>query len=180
MSTKTIQPPASVPFSRLSAVAKRKAVARDVLQRLKLRQLWPQSGNYVVPSRVPFERHPNTDLQGLVNEGVPCQVCALGGAIVTLAAIEDKIRTDDTGKVYPSNDSTLRKRVAQLLGERQMQLIEAAFEGQSHSNFGIQTGLCHAAAVQGKISAFYNRYPDSAKRFKAIWTKMARTGAFTV
>ncbi len=163
-------------FQRLSPIAKRRAIGRDVLERLATKQLCPEHNGYVQ-----LDTYVVQDLQQQVDAGRKCYCCAVGGAAIALAHFEDKMKTDSYGKLelcFGAN--TERSRLTEILGAELMALIESAYEGYvKHNGRGLDTerNLLSDSQVSDAID-FYCRYRLPRNRFKAIWSQIASTGTF--
>ncbi len=149
-------------FQALSPAEKRRAIARDVLERLERGQLKPQRGNWVIARRGLLDVDNDADLQSVLAESdVVCQVCAIGGAICAMAHFEDALTHRN------AHFKAVSSRLFDLLGEEQTRLMECAFE-QGWGEYLARDLELHDEAVH-----FGNRYPDAIQRFLAIWTAIA-------
>ncbi len=178
-------------FAKLSPINQRKAIAKDVLMRLDAAQLTPAAKVWVNT----FKRHDeleSRDLQEVLTRGESCMVCALGGAICGLASIEDKVELKqkvswlgftlpESEAVLGSKSSSLHRRLTRIFGNKQLALMENAFEdmeGALTIHDYITKDPVEANKTVDKVSYFVSRYPKAKDRFKAIWTQVAKTGEF--
>lgn len=171
----------AVSFNRLGPIAKRRTLARDVLARLKAGQIDPEHYGYCNP-RGDWDHIKETDLRTLVDGGTSCEVCALGGAVVSLAHFEDNIRTNDLGRVQLHCDTKAQFRIIEVLGTELAGLIELTYEGYddhlSSINGLVSTRVNLTAAQKEAGRKFYKRFKSPKTLFKAIWTQVAKTGTF--
>lgn len=164
-----------IPFWLLTKNNKRKAIARDVLARLETNQLRPAHQGYVITD------HADSDLQSLVNQGEKCTVCALGGAVVSIAHFEDKIKTNTGGRVPVSSSLeqiSIQKRLRQIFGDELVELIECAYEGTYSSTYGLHTGILTYDEIQAALRFNTSFGSENTQLFKAIWLQIAATGTF--
>ncbi len=151
-------------WSTMTPLQRRKAVAKDVLFRLKAGQLEAQSMTYVYA----HTGNAGDDLQTYLQKGKKCTVCAIGGAICAVAGFEDRIKLDSSQQAYSFN---IHERIRKVLGLELAARVEQAFEGwnkEGERGFGDSAG-----------NRFFCRYPDDNDRLRAIYTQIAKTGTFS-
>ncbi len=187
---------ANAAFAKLPRIEQAKEIGRDALSRLASNQLKPAQGRWVVIATNQIEdgsgqrKVETNDLQTLlITNRVKCQDCALGGAICSLAAKEDRIQVGKSqwlGAYYVSlddeSDETTRqyRRLKSIFGASQLALIEWAFENGT-GNFGlfsITSDQSKHPALNRARQVFYAKHRSAAARFKAIFTQIAKTGEF--
>ncbi len=163
--TKLRLPPVIPPakWAKMSATAKRVAIAKDAIFRVKSEQIEPESGSWVwtnAPERW------DLDMQQLLAQGETCNACALGGAVCALAHFEDKLRYGDTGF-----DGETEDRLNDIFGAQNLRLIECAFE---LGNGAFDDSDIDDEKAMGRAIAFGKRYRSERNRFIAIWTNVAK------
>ncbi len=175
-------------FNRLSKRSQRIAIAKDVLARLKTRQLKPRSGAFVV---IEPDRATSDSLQLYVNEGKPCEVCALGAAMCAFAGVANKIplQPDDWNHSYISQvyftSSGADKRLRRCFSMRSLVAMELAFEnGQgayaySEGEICFNTYAGTPRTLAAHIKAFVAKHPNQSRRLKAIYQNVVEHGDFT-
>ncbi len=172
-----------VPFATLSPADKRRAIARDVLERLRNHRIRPATGNWLMICTATEE----TNLQTLLAdpETPACVVCALGGAVVGMAALENTIYTRRGSRDYaPATqeldlgmDTALSHRLLDLFGLHQLVLIETCFEHDG-------SAFCQRIARQECPLSDEERYAaerfvrlyraEPSQRFRLIWEAIER------
>jgi hypothetical protein len=151
------------------------AIAKDAIWRVRRGQVTPIHGHWVEivgGASDPIRRAGTDDMQTLLRKhGVQCSACALGGAIVGLAAIDDKMgyyETDYYGET--------QHRLEAIFGEGNLRAIEMAFE-EGHGRFG---RVQNDPTLGESAVTFGQRYPTPRARFLAIWLNVAANeGQFT-
>ncbi len=165
-------------FDALSPVLKRKAIALDALTRLKSRQLKPTRGKWVsIPVGRRKDVHGHEELRTLLErraKPLTCRACALGAAIMGLAAWKNEMKVNSRdwsfGETEESvgigfRDDDVSIRLEAIFSVPQLQLIENAFE-RGHGSLDIP---------ETKLSGVTNyaaRYPKDRDLFKAIFTSI--------
>jgi len=122
-------------FSKLSPEKKRIAVAKDVLDRIELKQLKPNNGIFCRINKDPLESSYSLK-EKLQNTKTKCEVCAKGGLFLSYIGIvnEYEVYTDSI-----HNGENLYSREMKILSKifkpKQLSLIETAFEGTYYSDW---------------------------------------------
>ncbi len=161
----SVKPP--LPFSRLSAIEKRRAIARDVLLLLRAKRLKPKKGTYVVAHRAEAVAH-EIDLQKvMLDKATKCTVCAYGAAIVGMAIKQDRVTlTRDPFIRGEINWKGVQDPLFKIFGQPLMLDIEGAFEGWTHRH---------------KLNdEFLFKYPSATTRLRIIYQQIAKTGTFDI
>lgn len=162
-------------FNRLSKKKKRIAIANDILARIAAKQIVGESGVWAIAV------DPKTnDLQEHLDGNGKCQCCALGAAICGVAFFKDQIELNyDDEASYGDNRDELRD----IFGEKQLSLIENAFEGgdgyfnddaydwDSEDDNG---GDLKLKPLYKKAISFGKRYNSDTSRLKAIWSNVVK------
>lgn len=168
-------------FTAMTPAEKRRAIANDVLARLDAKQLVPTPQRWVtIPTYLGEERDLQTILH--LHPEVPCNVCAIGAAIVGLAHFVDEVELKPSGgheglfvslsawfAISPQHSAHLR--LIDVFGQDQLLLIERAFEGKEADLPG-QTEM--PEAERQRCYAYRDRSPKApADLFRAIWESIA-------
>ena len=116
-------------FSRLSKDQKRVAIAKDVLEQVRLKRIIATEGSYVGLTLVQSEI--GTQLQDLLPKK-KCKCCGLGSCFVSLVRMENKFVVKED--YVDGQDSYIEKgdfqsRLRKYFSQMQLDLIETAFEG---------------------------------------------------
>ncbi len=171
-------------FQKLTPAQKAVAIAKDVLERLKTKQIKAETGIWVQVAEVAkanrrtdwFEENVtlkslglSKDLQTLVDQKVQCECCALGGAICSLAHFEDRVDLDRSG------DTALGRKEGRLkkIFGKNLALIEHAFEcGDGY--FTGESSFDEYSEEAKRAADFGNRYRSDSARMKAIFTNIIK------
>jgi hypothetical protein len=159
-------------FHKLSKRQQRIAIAKDVLSQLRLRKYKVKTGVYFrsdVLSNYFFEGgvymaspKPPMDLQTcLLTKNPQCTVCALGSAFTSLSRLGDEVEFAQRERPHAS--------LFPIFGEKQVHLIETAFEGLEVSWYKLSQKQLR------KAYSFFKKYEPSAnKRLAAIFRNIIR------
>lgn len=149
----------------------RVCIAKDVLAQVKAKRFTARPGLYVsglgLYSDLPRDEdgyltQSPINVQAVLKDR-DCHVCALGALFVSSV---DRFNACE----LPASDmttmhrETLEKYLGNVFSRKQMNAIEAAFEGSSNSYPKVYN------------SAFYQAYPDSTARLVAIMKNIVRNG----
>ncbi len=172
----TIQKPLTTKeFNRLSAPQKRVAIAKDVIQQIKLEKYQIESGIWAAMAPVDLETC-EID-QNMLLQGIPiqCRCCALGAGMLSsmrLANIHSF-----------SEDADLEADVIPQLGKyfsnKQMAMIEAVFENRYGDKYGEDHVLreFHSDITDDeydRLHTFGKRFTDENNRALAIFTNIVK------
>lgn len=164
------------------------AIAQDIIARLDSGQYIAGKDLYVwSPVLDGFHHEWDDDLQNHMEEfdEEPCQVCAIGAALISRARLFDSVNVQKVFKtslffyndnqVVDANVSELRSNLDEIFGREQVALLEAAYELRRwYNDFDIDEQL-----VQDAIS-FGMRYDDRRERLRAVWQNVIdNDGIFT-
>lgn len=179
------------PFSRLSAAAKRVAIAEDILKQIKLNQYQIEQGTWLN-----IDQPDEPDLEGLLRkaEGSPtqnrllgskqtvvvevpaatCTCCAVG------AACASAIRLFNNYELQRENDLDGIEEGHKVLGryftKEQVELFEAAFEQRSDESMHED---CKEKLLSRALE-FGCRYDDDTKRAEAIFRNIVKNNGVFV
>ena len=160
-------------FRRLSASAKRVAIAKDVLAQIAARKYRATCGVYVDGLKtedVPGE----TQLQEIVaGQRESCEVCGIGSVFMSAVRLGDNLTVGEALSVagYDSyvNESVMADKVREYFAPAQLALIETAFE---RGPVGISEDWHQDSAAPERAIRFGNRYRSATARLKAIMTNI--------
>lgn len=147
-------------FAKLAPAAQRIAIAKDVLAWLDLGKLKARAGRYVVPidDGRPEERwyDDTLDARSLVLEdGVTCEVCALGGMFACAVGRLNKI---NAYSFRGARQNGMREYLSPYFSPWQLALIETAFECEWYiDGFDHVRGSAEAADAAVAFGERYTR-----------------------
>ena len=165
-----------VKLNSLSPTKRRIAIAEDVIAGLRARRLEATPGTYVSGNVMiqPDGKDQNfgdgiksCELQEvLATQMKSCEVCAKGAMFIAAVEKFDKVKLVDIhvgdnplGRF--SDDDSICDHLENYFSRAQLDLIEAAFEGDT-MDIEVETEECQIAM------AYQYRYPDHADRMTAI------------
>ncbi len=168
-------------FDALSPVLKRKAIALDALTRLKSRQLKPTRGKWVsIPVGRRKDVHGHEELRSLLDrhaKPLTCRACALGAAIMGLAAWKNEMKVNSRNWSFGETEESVgigffqddvSDRLVAIFGVAQLALIENTFE---RGGGALATTDLTSAELNSAFD-FSIRYPKHSALFKAIFTSI--------
>lgn len=149
--------------------AKRIAVAEEVLSLLKDLKFKIKEGDYCI---IEFKKEipqGNNNLQKLLPDIESCKICALGGMFLAHVKLWNKFsfNTDEFGLApYFSRDDFDYKTLLKVFSEKQLSLIDSAFEEANMGDFEFVTDK----EVEELYSAikFGSKYKNPKRRLTAI------------
>lgn len=153
------------PFSRMSAAAKRVAIAEDVIAQIKAKQYLVERGTWceiqeVLMGDIVYDQTMLT--QGVVIPPPKCTVCAIG------AAFASSIRIFNDCEASLENDKNdAQPQLEKFFTTKQLALIENAFEN-GDGGFRTEQQLLSDEELDDAI-AFGRRYLAYDKRALAIF-----------
>jgi len=120
-------------FKELTKAEKRVEIAKDIIQQVKVKTYKPKHFVYlnVIGGK---KLGDNYSMQNaLLNKEVKCDVCALGAAFCSLVKFDNKLNLQEAknagfGGYVPDGGVNARGRLEKYFSERQLALIENAFE----------------------------------------------------
>lgn len=128
-----------VKFNRLTNSKKRVAIAKDVIDQLDAKKYFAITGRYFSIENENYDVLTyDSPLQPLIKKVKECQVCAMGAIFASKVNLYNECTLNDIG-MYRSNKSLdvvninhlkLIKNVEEIFSERQLRMIEIAFEGR--------------------------------------------------
>jgi len=153
-----------VPFDSMSASARRVAVAKDVIAGLKSKRLKSQHCYLFTKGTVTLNG--GEDLQTILATKVrQCEVCGIGAIFVAAVEKFDRVTCERGSILQFGSDEVIAAKLKGLFSPKQLQLIEAVYEGYTHK---------HPYHLSNKIYAFSYRFPDSENRMVAIMRNIIR------
>lgn len=165
---------------KLSAAAKRVAIAKDVLSQLKSEIYYARSGSYW---RFPlcYDTARLLDQDSLVEasgHGDYCQVCGIGAAVMSAIRCFNKHRVSSVNGCDPRAAINV---LSDYFSKRQMALIEAAFEPRSDS-FRVADELeFNRDKLCERTEEFHTKHYNDTERMVAIFKNIVRNkGTFKI
>ena len=113
----------------------------------------------------------NEQICDLSDQFSGCKVCALGSLMLSEIRHTNNLKFSEVAGMldYECEGHRLNK----VFSETQQKLMELAFEG-GHGYFDAYD--CVSEKVQERIEYFYEKYPDSADRLRAILKNVVKNG----
>lgn len=108
-------------FLVLAKPEQRIVIAKDVLDMLRMEQIYAEKGDYFYTTSINARDREINEIVGKSE----CYACAIGGLFVAEVMYTDK------AKVKDATSSFMKERLSSYFEESQLRLIEAAFEGYS-------------------------------------------------
>lgn len=186
MKTKTFLPTISpARFARMGQLAKRAAIARDVVARI--------NGGFIIasPSEL-FHEVPtapdSTQLKQAINEQ-PCEVCAKGALACSLVGnlnrYDSLCRHFGAGFMQPNESGTAE--LCDIFGAALWSAVEVAFEQQAFNwtDSALRTSFNQGPQLGKRWSAYgltrlgqlvidsFKRYSNPTKRMRAVYANVA-------
>ena len=158
-------------FAKLTPSEQCVTIAKDVLEQLRLGRYYAEQFTYFsMPAPTAEPLKPGQDLQSLILQNDrTCAVCALGACFASavrlsngVALSEETISVDhstDDNTANFGNDAVFNEKVASYFSNRQLALIESAFEKDDDFSRGYD--------VEDAID-FGQAYEDDTDRLQAI------------
>lgn len=152
-------------FSKMTKPQKRVEVAKDLIDRIKLKQLIPQTQRMVVVE-TDFNDS-NSSIKDTLNscDITICNVCAKGGLFMSYIGRVNKMKFSD---IEDDNDvdGVEHKQLLKIFTVRQLALIELVFENDQYLYTDKDgKGLSFDYL---KASKFYDKYENEDERLIAI------------
>ncbi len=186
-----IDPPIACPieFSKLSPSAQRMAVYQDVIETLTAGKANATEQRYlghIEQSRLPAEVLNNED--ALVNDALPamrkhCHTCALGNLLLAFANQSRSVRfwslVNARGSYYVDfiDGVALTRKLSSLFDDAQLELLEAAFEGESFAITTLKFSCNERKDSPYRIACTYKwRYATESARLLAVCRNAIRNG----
>jgi hypothetical protein len=166
-------------FMRMSPAGKRVAVSKDVLSMFSRRKLRAVHGEYVVLPKIPKSAKvtEKTDARDAIKKLPPCQVCAVGAAMVCGTLKLDNVNlldelqsnlnsvdtsgksatTSKTSTVYfdesDVGEDTMSARALDIFDENLLRIMETAFEFGGYGYERVARGSRRLVAIYKNIVA---------------------------
>lgn len=161
-------------FMKMSKTNKRIAIAQDVIASLKIGKYTATPGNYLeVQTDKDYDSLPADSQALLRTEEVNCDVCAIGAIFASKVRKGNKCNYD---LLNGNNDSSLIANLKGIFDEKELRIIETAFEGEA------QSGLVRENEEEAAQAWFERNHPhDETKRLVAIMKNIIKNkGNFIV
>ena len=130
-------------FSKMSIVEKRIAIAKDVIERIKISQFLPEQGVFCEIDGDDISEYegktitgePITEVCDIVNSKQYCSVCAKGGLFMSYVGYVDNLKIDDLtyGTRKASLNGNEMRSLSKIFSQKQLSLIETTFENSSYN-----------------------------------------------
>lgn len=164
-----------VPFSKLSKAEKRVAIAKDVLQQIRVGKYIADAGRYIYGVDAPDieDVYYESDIKKNFSKIKECKVCAMGACLMSATKFANKLKFQDIGSgISDLNNPQVKSLFKSIFSPVQLLLIERSFEGRT----GGSTVGCDVFGLDEfdfnqqieKCSDFYHEYPTDEDRLVGI------------
>lgn len=159
-------------FSKMSLEEKRVEVAKDLIERIKIGQLFPETGRFTK-----FIKKYENNVKTLLNSDseTVCEVCAKGGLLMSYIGRVNQVDRESLGIFSNDSDSFEHRKLAEIFSYEQLSLIEFAFEGEKFLYLNESGEIIHIDLENSiKAQNFYEKYDDPSKRLLLIARNIIR------
>ena len=173
-----------VPFSQLSPEKKRVAIARDVLEQIRIGRYISNGGSYIDALLMKDGKDKwdmsSLDIKSNFGKIKNCKVCAMGACLMSITKFENKLDFYDIGNDIENLNNEKTKILFQsIFSPEQLLLIERAFEGKSGgTTVGVNIFSLSEDDFKNKINKcqkFYKKFELKPKKDATIKEKENRT-----
>lgn len=173
-----------VPFSQLSPEKKRVAIARDVLEQIRIGRYISNGGSYIDALQMKDGKDKwdmnNLDIKSNFGKIKNCKVCAMGACLMSITKFENKLDFYDIGNEIDNLNNEKTKILFQsIFSPEQLLLIERAFEGKSGgTTVGVNIFRLSEDDFKSKINKcqkFYKKFELKPKKDATRKEKENRT-----
>lgn len=173
-------------FEQLPIHLQRIAIAKDVIEQLKNKIYKAEQGRYIRYLRTNDGHYPlaegkywYTPAKSIIENIDTCEVCALGSCLLSTVKFKNHLMIDDISRF----NFNVRNLLLSLFSEKQLFLIEKAFESDLAGTFISQDYLENEGLIKSReISAakrFRDQYDYEQERLIAIMENIiANKGEF--
>ena len=170
-------------FEKLTPPQQRVAIAKDVLEQIRIKRFTPYSGKYI--SSINFKNGlyksemGSKDIKSNFAKIKNCSVCAMGACLMSATKFANKLNFEDVG-VHRTDfkDEKVKDLFSSIFSPEQLLLIEIAFEGNDsgadrmgYDIFGADYPTCE---ITQKCDEFYLKYEDEKSRMVAIMKNLIK------
>ena len=167
-------------FSKLSPERKRVAIAKDVLQQIKLGRYIASAGSYIQALMMKDGKErwemAGEDIKRNFTKIKSCEVCAMGACLMSITKFENKLKFSDVGASMEQlhNEKNI-ELFSSIFSPEQLLLIEMAFEGDSGGTrvgvdlFGLSRNDFKKKIA--KCGKFYQKFDLSDKKSSKMSNK---------
>lgn len=183
-------------FYSLKVPQKRVAIAKDVLAAVTAKLIIPTTGTYFAVNSEILKASPGEELQRFLldaSKDDPCTACALGSCFAAKVRLGDRYKLprhyNDSSRIHPDEiNSDARNQLKAYFTERQLSLIESAFEMKNidhwiDSNYteGYDNHELNSKSPISRAIHFGNEYTTDEDRLIAIMENIIKNkGTFVV
>ncbi len=167
-------------FKKATKAGKRVLICQDVIAQIKAQKIKPISGHWFKNTGLETEFDSEKSLQELIlsNEIPQCQACGVGSMMIACTLYKNKEKIKDIEEDFTNLDDFISRwentedtnnGFVSLFGERQLKLIEIAFEG-GNGRYGSysfdEDGMESSSYVDAKT--YYKKYRKHSTRLIKI------------
>lgn len=158
-------------FNSLPKAEQRVLIAKDVIAQINIGKYKANTGNYIQDLKV-SNSILNKDARKHINEIKSCEVCALGGCLISAVKFKNTLTVNqlkDLHDVLNDRISPQGKLITSVFTKKQLQMIETAFEkGFSLWADAINDDNYLTGDVYDKCTEFGYKYDKDKDRLLAI------------
>jgi hypothetical protein len=142
-------------FKKLSKEEQIVEIAKDTIERIRLKQLIPETGHFIKSnSYFKIINSNKKQFKTLINSDLKeCEVCAKGALFCSYVGRVNKFKIENLDQ-FNSSENKNHEKLLEIFTFEQLDLIEIAFEGKSYLH------KCKDGFLIEKAEEFYNKYPD--------------------
>lgn len=176
-----------IKFEDASKAQQRVMIAEDTLKMIEQGILIPRTGRYITSS-IGFGNEHKSARQALKTQKIQCLVCELGGLFCSVVKFTNQLTLGSLESPSPDlfkRNGIFRKRLTKYFSNKQLGLIETAFEGNSvfAENFGCSQEQSENASCYKNNALFIDDFGDlsTKKVFIGILNNIIKNkGTFVV
>jgi hypothetical protein len=159
-------------FKSLTKAEKRIAIAKDILQQIKLKKYIPYSGSYITFKNY-YNINNELDIQANFDKA-QCNCCQLGACIMSLTKFENKLKFSDIQ--YAESDNKSWKMLEKIFTPRQIAIMEYCFEGDEGGSKVAEDFFKYELDKETieKCDEFKNKYFSDEDTMKAICNNLIK------
>jgi hypothetical protein len=167
-------------FAKLSKAQKCVAVAKDVIEQIKLEKYQAKQQVYVNFLEVPAS-YPGLDdynyipvssdqfQEATLHDKTVCQCCGIGGCLLSMVRLGNSVSLEDAAEV--DDQDFITKQLSKIMSRRQIRMIELAFEEEGHADF--------SDTINNRCIVFGQQFKSDSERLIGIMKNIiANKGEF--
>lgn len=168
-------------FAKLSKAQKCVAVAKDVIEQIKLEKYQAKQQLYVNFLKVPAS-YPGLDYdcnsepvssdqfqEATLHDQTVCQCCGIGGCLLSMVRLGNSVSLEDADEV--DDQDFITDQLSKIMSRRQIGMIEAAFEKDGYADL--------SDTINNRCVSFGQQFKSPSERLIGIMKNIiANKGEF--